>query len=61
MKAVLWADTLQMIIMVAGQLAVIIQGLIRIGGINRLWQIAEQGGRINFTQEKYALISIHSP
>ena len=48
MKAVLWADTLQCAIMVAGQLAIVIQGSIRVGGLSRVWQIAEKGGRLNF-------------
>ena len=48
MKAVLWADTLQCVIMVAGQLAVVIQGCARVGGIAHVWDIAEKGGRLNF-------------
>ena len=50
MKAVLWADTIQMSIMVAGQLAVVIQGSIKVGGFSKVWQIAEEGGRINFNK-----------
>ena len=56
MKAVLWADTLQCAIMVAGQLAIVIQGSIRVGGLNRVWQIAEKGERLNFWS--YVLYSI---
>ena len=48
MRAVLWADTIQCMIMVAGQLAIVIQGCARVGGIKRVWQIAEEGGRLNF-------------
>ncbi|ELT90273.1 hypothetical protein CAPTEDRAFT_177302 [Capitella teleta] len=48
MKAVLWADTAQMVIMLGGILAVIIQGTISVGGMGKVWQIAEDGGRINF-------------
>ena len=47
MKAVLWADTIQSFIMVAGLVAVIIQGFMDMGGIYKVWEIAEQGGRIN--------------
>ena len=48
MKAVLWADTLQMIIMVGGLIAVLVQGCIKAGGVSKVWEIAEKGGRINF-------------
>ena len=50
MKAVLWADSVQMLIMVAGQLAVVIQGSIRVGGMGKIWQIASAGGRTNFVK-----------
>ncbi|ELU18422.1 hypothetical protein CAPTEDRAFT_136710, partial [Capitella teleta] len=48
MKAVLWADTLQFFLMIAGILAVLIQGIIVKGGIVNVWRIAEKGGRISF-------------
>ncbi len=48
MKAVLWADTLQCGVMLAGQLTVVIQGALRAGGIQRVWRIAGDGGRLNF-------------
>ena len=44
----LWADTVQCVIMVAGLLAVLIRGTVIVGGISHVWSIAEQGGRINF-------------
>ncbi|XP_051888968.1 sodium-coupled monocarboxylate transporter 1-like [Pristis pectinata] len=47
-KAVVWTDVFQICIMAAGLLAVLIQGLIRIGGIEKVWKIAEEGGRLNF-------------
>ncbi|XP_070557194.1 sodium-coupled monocarboxylate transporter 1-like [Ptychodera flava] len=49
MKAVVWTDVLQSLIMFAGILAVIIQGCIDLGGGSIAWQIAEEGGRIYFT------------
>ncbi len=51
MKAVLWADTLQFVIMVAGLIGIIIQGTLRVGGIQKMWKIAEEGGRLNFFTE----------
>ena len=50
MKAVLWADTIQCFIMVAGQLAILIRGMIDMGGIHKVWDIAQQGGRINLNK-----------
>ncbi|XP_041471260.1 sodium-coupled monocarboxylate transporter 2-like [Lytechinus variegatus] len=40
MKAVLWTDVFQMTLMVVGFIAVIIQGALRVGGIDNAWQIA---------------------
>ncbi|CAF3687228.1 unnamed protein product [Rotaria sp. Silwood1] len=48
MKAVIWTDVLQSIVMFVGLLAVIIQGLISLGGFKRTFSIASRGGRIEF-------------
>ncbi|XP_006820586.1 sodium-coupled monocarboxylate transporter 2-like [Saccoglossus kowalevskii] len=48
MKAVVWTDVLQSIIVYAGLLAVIIKGTIILGGIQNAWRIAEEGGRVEF-------------
>ncbi|XP_038057833.1 sodium-coupled monocarboxylate transporter 2-like isoform X2 [Patiria miniata] len=48
MKAVLWTDVFQMCVMMAGFLAIIIAGSMRLGGLGAVWQIAEDGGRIDF-------------
>ena len=53
MKAVLWADTLQTTIMLAGLIAVIIQGNIKMGGFHNVWEIGQQAGRINFGVDMY--------
>jgi len=47
MKAVMWTDTLQAIIMYAGILAGIIQGCIE-QGFGVIWEDAERTGRLNF-------------
>lgn len=52
MKAVLWADTIQFFIMVAGLLAIAIQGTVKLGGTANIWRICEEGGRINFNRYK---------
>ena len=46
MKAVLWADTVQMFIVYAGMLTVLIKGCSVLGGFSNAWNIAEEGGRI---------------
>ncbi|CAF2064983.1 unnamed protein product [Rotaria magnacalcarata] len=48
MKAVIWTDVLQSVVILVGLLAVVIQGLITLGGFKRVWFIASQGGRIEF-------------
>ncbi|CAH1272098.1 SLC5A12 [Branchiostoma lanceolatum] len=48
MKAVMWTDTFQVFVMVAGFLAVIIQGTIEAGGPARVWEINRQGQRLEF-------------
>ena len=46
MKAVLWTDTFQAAIIVAGLLAVLIQGSIVVGGFGKAWEIADERQRI---------------
>ena len=58
MKAVLWVDTVQSLIMVAGLLSVMIGGIWKVGGIREVWRIADEGGRINVW--KYVLLKSSS-
>ncbi|XP_064614602.1 LOW QUALITY PROTEIN: sodium-coupled monocarboxylate transporter 1-like [Liolophura sinensis] len=48
MKAVVWTDVFQAVIMVAGLFAVIIQGAISVGGLGEVWRLNEEWDRINF-------------
>nr|XP_039268550.1 sodium-coupled monocarboxylate transporter 1-like [Styela clava] len=48
LKAVIWTDVLQSIIMISGFLVVIIQGSINLGGFSNIWKEAVNGGRIDF-------------
>jgi solute carrier family 5 (sodium-coupled monocarboxylate transporter), member 8/12 len=50
MKAVIWTDVLQAVVILVGLLSAIIQGFISIGGIRRTFQIASRGGRIIFNR-----------
>ncbi|XP_054159523.1 sodium-coupled monocarboxylate transporter 1-like [Oppia nitens] len=47
-KAVIWTDVIQCILMFLGVLMVIIQGISEVGGIAKVWDINEKGGRLKF-------------
>ncbi|XP_060773303.1 solute carrier family 5 member 6a isoform X2 [Neoarius graeffei] len=47
LKAVIWTDVFQTIVMFAGQLAVIIVGAHQAGGITEVWAKAQNGSRIS--------------
>ncbi|GFY44315.1 putative sodium-dependent multivitamin transporter [Trichonephila inaurata madagascariensis] len=46
MKAVLWADVFQAILMFAALFAIIIKGFLLLGGIGNIFEIANEGGRL---------------
>ncbi|XP_056101693.1 sodium-coupled monocarboxylate transporter 2 [Rhinichthys klamathensis goyatoka] len=46
LKAVVWTDAFQMVVMVVGFLTVLIQGANRAGGIETVWSTAHTGGRM---------------
>ncbi|XP_014468065.1 PREDICTED: sodium-coupled monocarboxylate transporter 1-like [Dinoponera quadriceps] len=48
LKAVVWADTVQMTVTVGSLVAVLILGTIAVGGVGETWRIAQEGGRIVF-------------
>ncbi|KAG0421937.1 hypothetical protein HPB47_002204 [Ixodes persulcatus] len=47
-KAVVWTDVVQMVLILVGYVMVIVSGLCHIGGIYKAWEIGEKGGRMNF-------------
>ena len=51
MAAVLWVDTMQCFVMLSGLFAVLIIGIMRVGGINEVINLARENGR--FTANKY--------
>nr|XP_002119750.3 sodium-coupled monocarboxylate transporter 1-like [Ciona intestinalis]XP_026695018.1 sodium-coupled monocarboxylate transporter 1-like [Ciona intestinalis]XP_026695019.1 sodium-coupled monocarboxylate transporter 1-like [Ciona intestinalis] len=53
LKAVIWTDVFQAIIMIIGFLAVIIQGSINLGGFGVIWESAYNGGRIDFVNFEF--------
>ena len=57
MKANVWTDVLQALVMYAGIFIGVIQGLILVGGFERAFSIAYQGHRIEFDKyDKVVLI-----
>ncbi|XP_068136034.1 sodium-dependent multivitamin transporter isoform X2 [Hyperolius riggenbachi] len=63
LKAVIWTDVIQTLVMFAGQLAVIIVGTAKVGGIQNVWQIAVDSNKIsgvNFNPDPYTRHSIWS-
>ncbi|XP_074904904.1 sodium-dependent multivitamin transporter isoform X2 [Buteo buteo] len=55
LKAVIWTDVFQTLVMFAGQLAVILVGARRVGGMARVWHLAEQEGKISGIDSCYAV------
>lgn len=53
MKAVLWTDVFQATMMLVGVLTILIYGLVQEGGINQVWDVAGQGGRLDFAKLAY--------
>jgi Na+/proline symporter len=54
MKAVLWTDTIQMVIIIAGLLTVLIYGSSVMGGFDVVWNIADNASRINLLELVHA-------
>ncbi|XP_020839502.1 sodium-dependent multivitamin transporter [Phascolarctos cinereus] len=47
LKAVIWTDVFQTVVMLLGQLAVVIVGAAKVGGLGHVWDVASQHGRIS--------------
>ncbi|KAM6980887.1 sodium-coupled monocarboxylate transporter 1 [Aplochiton taeniatus] len=47
LKAVIWTDVMQMVIMLAGFVAVIARGAVLQGGLGKIWEDAGKGGRLD--------------
>ncbi|XP_063056216.1 sodium/iodide cotransporter [Engraulis encrasicolus] len=48
MKAVIWTDVFQILVMLSGFIAICIQGTVEVGGPARVFEIAYNGSRLNF-------------
>ncbi|KAM4617869.1 sodium-coupled monocarboxylate transporter 2 isoform 2-T2 [Discoglossus pictus] len=47
LKAVVWTDAFQMVVMIVGFLSVLIEGTIQAGGPTRVWEISMNGSRLD--------------
>ncbi|XP_037079489.1 sodium-coupled monocarboxylate transporter 1-like [Pollicipes pollicipes] len=47
LKAVVWADVLQAVVMGAGMVAIVVQGSINVGGFGNIFHISAEHGRMN--------------
>lgn len=50
MKAILWADVFQSLLMFAAMFAILVKGTYDIGGLGMVWKRAREGGRIQFDE-----------
>lgn len=48
LRAVVWTDTLQFILMIGATMAIIFLGIASVGGFFEVWEAAERGGRLVF-------------
>ncbi len=50
MKAVIWTDTFQMMIIFGGLTALIVVGTQNNGGIEHVWDMAQNGSRVQYDE-----------
>ncbi|CAG2223366.1 SLC5A6 [Mytilus edulis] len=55
MKAVLWTDSFQAVLMLTGIVVTLILGSVKVGGMSAVWKIADEYGRINFTDFSFSM------
>ncbi|XP_055642806.1 sodium-coupled monocarboxylate transporter 1-like [Toxorhynchites rutilus septentrionalis] len=48
LRAVVWTDTLQFLLMIGATLAIIFLGIANVGGFIEVWEAADRGGRLVF-------------
>ena len=53
LRAVVWTDTFQTLVVVGGLIGIIVIGCNHLGGLDRMWELAEAGGRVNFWKYVY--------
>lgn len=60
LKAVVWTDTLQIIIMFISVVAIVIIGTVAVGGPSEIWRISDEGGRLIFFNTNPSMYERHT-
>uniref|UniRef100_H3B3W7 Solute carrier family 5 member 12 n=1 Tax=Latimeria chalumnae TaxID=7897 RepID=H3B3W7_LATCH len=60
LKAVVWTDVFQMVVMIMGFLTVLVQGTILVGGPTNVWQDADNGSRLEIIDFDPDLLRRHT-
>ena len=60
MKAVVWADTLQFVIIIAGMICMLVEGSKAVGGFGKAWEIANEHKRVQFFNYSFDPRTRHS-
>jgi len=48
LKAVVWTDVFQSVIMLAGLIIIAVAGVVEVGSLRKVWEINKKHGRVNF-------------
>lgn len=59
-RAVIWTDVVQMVLMFAAYIMVIVSGLQHVGGFGNMWEIASNGGRVIYTNFSTSLYDTYT-
>ncbi|KAK8757990.1 hypothetical protein V5799_004377 [Amblyomma americanum] len=59
-KAVVWTDVVQMVLIYVGYIMVIVSGLYHLGGFGNMWRIAGDGGRLIFVDFSTSLYDTYT-
>ena len=57
LKAVVWTDVFQMIVVYAGLIVMMVRGAQLFGGLDEIWAAAVNGSRINLDQVRLLLLN----
>uniref|UniRef100_A0A6Q2WSS5 Solute carrier family 5 member 12 n=1 Tax=Esox lucius TaxID=8010 RepID=A0A6Q2WSS5_ESOLU len=60
LKAVVWTDAFQMVVMVVGFLTVLVQGTQRAGGVASVWDVANKGNRLDVFDFDFSPLRRHT-
>ncbi len=60
LKAVIWTDVFQTVVMFAGQLAVIVVGVQQAGGLSEVWRKVWEGNRISGLEWVFNVVSLEN-